>query len=522
MRNNQLIDAIKQMPMAQRIVAASGLIVLAIAGFALYQWASTPSYSVLYTGLDDQTLAEVISGLEAQGVDYRLEAGGSQVLVPRASVYEARAQLAADGIRGGVSYDGYELLDEQGLSVSEFKQQIDYQRALEGELSRTLVAMDSISAATVHLVLPDEALFAENQEQTTASVVIDTIAAPRADEISTIAFVVSSAVEGLEVDGVTVAHVDGRVLHASGEANVAGTLGNRNLRTTEEFEASLAADVQALLASVVGPGHASVVVRAEMNFDEQTVESETYEPDSSVPIREQLLNETLDGAGAAPTGTVGVDGTELTPEADGSYTYVRDESTTEYGVTRTSSIAVTAPGQVEQLSVAVVVDDGSLTGADVPAPAEIESLVAAAIGLDAARGDTIHVTPTAFPADVVVDEPELTASAPSPLPQYLGAASVAIVVLALLFMTRTGVKKQKGGKRKKDEEAEVAQAAIGAAPQAGALPAPAATALPQAGATTTTSAGGASLEQSVLSLADEQPEQVAALMAEWLKEGVDA
>ena len=514
---------IRELPLAHRVMAGSGLVVLVLVGVMFFQWVSTPSYAVLYAGLDDQSVAEVIEGLNAQGVAYRLEAGGSQVLVPRAMVHEARAMLAADGIRGGASQEGYELLDEQGLSVSEFKQQIDYQRALEGELARTLMAMDSISVATVHLVLPEEALFSDNQESATASVVIDTSSALRADEIETIAFVVASAVEGLETAEVTIAHVDGEILHAPGDADVAGALGNRNLRTVEEFELGLAANVDALLASVMGPGRASVVVRAEMNFNEQTVESESFEPDTAIAVREQLLDERLDGAGAPPVGTVGVDGEEIATDADGAYTYERNESTTEYGVNRVATVSKTAPGQLERLSVAVVIDDGSLTGGTSPAAADVEALVAAAIGIDAARGDTIQVTAAAFPAPdadadaVTADALAEAAGGTDAMTQYAGAAAVVLIVVALLFMTRAGKagRKKRGKKGEEPESAEALALAPADAPNAlpsGAAAAPAPVASFDADA----------LESTVRSLASEKPEDVAALVSDWLKESTPA
>lgn len=527
MRNGQLMQMVKDLPLAQRVVAATGLIVLALAGFAFYQWVATPTYSVLYSGLDDQTLSEVIAGLESQGVDYRLEPAGSQVLVPQADVYRARAALAADGINGTSSSQGYELLDEQGLGASEFKQAIDYQRALEGELSRTLIAMDAISSATVHLVLPEEALFAENQEPASASVVLDSIRALRVDEIETVAFVVASAVEGLEADSVTVAHVDGRILHAPGDGDIAGATGNRNLRMAEAFEDSLASDVEALLTSVMGPGHASVVVRAELNFDEQTVETETFDPAVVTPVKEQLLDERLEGAGAVPVGTVGVNGEEILPNADGTYTYERNESTTEYGVNRITSIAVTAPGQVEKLSVAVLVDDGSLTGAVVPSAEEVSALVSAAIGLDPARGDAIQVTAAAFPP--VEDMVDATAAAAETgsvmdqLPQFAGALAVVLVVIALLFMTRTG----KPGRKATQGELVGAAALGGGAPASGALPPGTMQALPAGGgsdAAIVVGGGqqGGNLEESVRALAERQPQEVAALVSDWLREGAGA
>jgi flagellar M-ring protein FliF len=173
----QMTESLKRlmrdMSVSQKSVAAAAIVVALLATAAFLTWVTQPSYTVLYSGIDETQLSQVVDSLEASGIPYRLEGGGSRVLVPQDSVYRVRADLASDGIQGSVVPKGYELLDEQGLSVSDFRQRVDYQRALEGELSRTLGAMGAISAATVHLVIPEEALFVENQEPVTASVLID-------------------------------------------------------------------------------------------------------------------------------------------------------------------------------------------------------------------------------------------------------------------------------------------------------------------------------------------------------------
>ena len=163
MSQSAFSDSVRALPLAQKAVAISALAILGMAGFLFFQWVSTPSYAVLYTELDDQALSEVIDGLEAEGVPYQIESGGSTVMVPRPMVHAARASLASAGVRASAAPQGYELLDDTGLSVSNFRQQIDYQRALEGELAKPLMSMESISSVDVHLVMPEEALFVQDQ-----------------------------------------------------------------------------------------------------------------------------------------------------------------------------------------------------------------------------------------------------------------------------------------------------------------------------------------------------------------------
>ncbi len=488
---NSLRRIFSELTIAQRAgVAAAGVVVI-LAVIAFVGWVSTPSYTVLYSNIDDAQLADVIDALEADSVPYKLEAGGRRILVPRNRVYQVRASLASSGIQGAVVPKGYELLDEQGLSVSDFRQRVDYQRALEGELARTLGALETVRSATVRLVIPEEALFAENQKPVQASVLIDPAGPVSQGDVDAITYLVASSVEGLEPDQVTVATTEGEVLAAAGVEGSPG-VGNNQLRMTREFETTIAGDVQAMLSSLLGPGRSSVVVRAVLDFDEKTVEAETYTPESATALREQVVDETMTGTGAAPVGTVGVDGAALA-NGDGSYEYRRNEQTREYGIDRVFTRSVQAPGTIERLSVAVVVDDGSLTQSPAPDTAEIENLVAAAIGLDPARGDTIQVSAAAFPApDATAADaqaaPEQTSSIMDLIPNVAGALVLLLVGLALFLQTR-------GGKH----EVQVATWSPEALP------------------------GGDrddlaldDMATDVLALVDRQPEEIATLLRSWL------
>ena len=297
-RRNRIGDMLVALPLAHQIVIGIAAVVLVMAAFVFFQWVSTPSYTVLYSQLDDGSLAAVVDELDRQSVPYKIEGGGSRVLVPKEDVYEVRASLATAGVQNGALPQGYSILDDQGLNVSDFRQRVDYQRALEGEMALTLLAMKDITSATVHLVIPEEALFAEDEEPVTASVLLETSAPLGELEIETVTFLVASGVEGLEPANVTVADVDGLVLHAAGDMAAESAVSNRNLRMIRDYEAALAADVQALLASVVGPDSASVVVRARLDFDEQSVETQTFDADSAVSLREQTIDETYSGSGA--------------------------------------------------------------------------------------------------------------------------------------------------------------------------------------------------------------------------------
>src|SRR5688572_16588637 len=163
---------IRSIPPAQQAGIAVALVILVLASFMFFRWVTTPSYTVLYSELEATQVQTVIDELESQGVSYRLEAAGTRVLVPRSQVYEVRAALAAAGVQGAVVPQGYELLDGQSLTITDFQQRVAYQRALEGEIAKTLMAMKPIQSATVHLVMPEEPLFEQERKPTTASVLV--------------------------------------------------------------------------------------------------------------------------------------------------------------------------------------------------------------------------------------------------------------------------------------------------------------------------------------------------------------
>ncbi len=244
-----------------------------------------------------------------------------------------------------------------------------------------------------------------------------------------------------------------------------------------------------------------MVVRAQLDFDEQSVETQTFDDESAVALRESTIDETYTGAGAPPGGTLGVEGETIVSDVTGDYTYDRSEVIREYGVDNIISREITAPGKVEHLSVAVVMDDGSLTGAPVPATTEIESLITAAVGLDTVRGDTISVSTVPFPVPEEVEAPEAAAAAPmdimSMIPQFIGGLVLFIVTIALLLMAR-------GGKKGKGETIDLAQPAAltsGEQATAGAL----------AGR-----AEGAEIHPEVMNLVQRQPEEIAVLLRSWL------
>ena len=442
-----LKTSFERIPVKQRITLAIGAAVVASVAATLLWFTAQPDYTVLYGDLDPAEVGDVTDELDAAGVDYRLEGGGRQVLVPASDLYAVRADLAAGGMAGPASPQGWEILDDQGLTVTDFRQQVDYQRALEGELARTIQGYDAVNSATVHLALPDDSWYADDRTPASASVLLETAGPLDHSVVDGIGMLVASAVDGLDPADVTITDAGGEVLHSPG-ATAGGAGPDRQLRETREFEAQLAAEVQGLLSRTFGQGTANVVVRAELDFDVSETESETF-GDSTVE-REQLSDEEFEGTGGLPGGILGIDGGPIpgvTPgggiptddaagdeddedadEAEGqapASRYESGEEIREYAIDRTVERTQATPGSVARLSVAVAVDDDPEDGG--PDPEAVEQLVAAAVGVDPERGDVVEVSPVAFAAE---EEPEAEEEEPSFVDTWLTQIIAFLVLLA--------------------------------------------------------------------------------------------
>jgi flagellar M-ring protein FliF len=395
---------------------AAGLLgaLVLVGAYVAYAQTSKTDWGVLYANLDDETASDVMQQLDADGVTYKLDGNGSRILVPQSALAATRLRLAGEGVTGQPVPPGFdEVFAGQGLATSDFEQRVNYERALEGELARTLLAMQPVRGANVQLSLPERSLYigtgADEQAMPSASVLLSLERPLTGREVDTVANVVSSAVEGLNPEGVTIAATDGQLLQAAG-ADAAGTGSTESIEVTREYEQALATRLTELVRVATGSPAATVEVRADLDFTSTNTERETIDPTRNTPTAEQTLTETYTGTGAA-AGTVGIDGGPIDPAAGGEGTYSKEERTTEFlpgdrTVTRSESTAPT----IRRLNLAVVVPVATPAGGTPIAPidqATIQAVVSSAAGLDAARGDTIALA--VVPA-VASDEGELVTS----------------------------------------------------------------------------------------------------------------
>jgi flagellar M-ring protein FliF len=385
----------------QRIAVGAAVLTL-VGGLVMFSRSgSGPVMAPLYTDLEARDAASVTEGLASRGITYELADGGRTVMVPEESVYEMRVALSAEGLPS--SNEGYALLDQQGITTSEFRQRIDYQRALEGELAMTLEAIDGVDSATVHLALPEESVFVDQPTDPTASVLVATAGPSQFtnDQVAAMVHLVASSVKGMQPENVTIADATGVVL-ASADETGGSTAGGTDGRSdaTEQMENDIAGELRAMIARVTGADNVAVSVRADLDLTQREAVSEIYDTTAAegagVVASERLSTETYTGTQAdGSTGVLGPDGAVQTPVAatGGENTYNKDDAERSYAINRTVESVKDEPGAIERLHVAVLVDEAVVSEEQVAA---IEELVSTASGIDTERGDQVVVTRLAF------------------------------------------------------------------------------------------------------------------------------
>jgi flagellar M-ring protein FliF len=427
------LDRWNQLPRSRQLALGAIAAAAVVLFYVVFISSSKPNMVVAYSGLAPEDSAAIADQLESDGIPYEVGAGGSSVSVPANKVAEVRIALARQNLPAGGAV-GLELFDKTNFGATDFNNRVNYQRALQGELTRSINTLTVVRASRVHLVMPEDSLFVEDQKKATASVILQLERGTRLtqDEIQGITNLVSYAVEGLDQGGVTIMDDTGRVLFDGATFDSPFSTGatTSQMDVQHQYELALQRDVEGQLATVVGPGRSAVTVRAQLNFDSITESADTFDsPENAVPRSSTTTSETFTGSGL----TVGnVPGTGANGEtaigADGSATgnsqYERTETTTNNEISRTTTSTVRAPGSLERLSVSVVLDE-SVSAQQETA---IRTAVAAAVGLDQTRGDILSVTRIPFDASV---RDAFVVPAGDGLAQYLDYLKLVLPILAV-------------------------------------------------------------------------------------------
>lgn len=444
----------------QKIALGAVILTVVAGGLVLSRSGTTVSRSPLYTDLSAADASSVVDALQAQGVDYQLTDAGRTILVPQDQVYDLRVTMAGQGLP--TSNEGYALLDNQGITTSEFRQRIDYQRALEGELEKTLTAMDDVASASVHLALPDQSVFIDQPATPTASVLVAARGVGGSitdDEVDAIVHLVASSVKDMKPEGVTVVDANGTVLSAAGVSSGSGSGGGQRAKAEADYENRLAASISALIARTTGPGKVAVSVTADLDLTETQTTSEKYLPNNAdktggLVTNESTASETYGSGTNSSTGGVGGSGT--TPGvlgADGSTTtgttvpggtavstgatdYNKADADRTYALDRIVEETTDVPGTVTKLGVAVLVDQAVMSQAQADA---MTDMIATAAGIDPNRNDTISILSVPFDTSgtTAADEAAKTSAAAASKAQMMDMArtvAILVVILVALFL----------------------------------------------------------------------------------------
>ncbi len=368
---------------------------------------------LLYSNLDLKESGEIATALDGAGIKYEQIGDGSAIKVERGKVQEARLLLAGQGLPTSSGDQGYELFDTGNtLGQTDFSQQVNWQRAKEGELGRTIRAMSGVSYARVQLVLPKRQLFDEDPAPPTASVLVGFTRTPSPDQVETVQNLLAGSVPGLKPEQVVVADQKTGKTLAGGDPDNAG--GQQAASRRLEAESAIERKVKSLVEGIVGAGNARVTVSADLDLTRVSRQEENYNPDGQVLRSNTAEEETTTEGGGGVGGEVTADanlpgGDAATNTAAAAAGSTKTTETNAYEISKTVTSTIIEPGAVKKLSVSVAVNHAMTPGAAGKPPTftpraaadmqKIEQLVQAAIGYDTERGDQVKVTNVRFEGD---------------------------------------------------------------------------------------------------------------------------
>lgn len=476
---NSLLETLKNLGPAR--LGTMAAVAAGVIAFFIYLTSrlASPDMSLLYADLDAQDSGQIIARLEQMNVPYRITEDGARILVPQDQVGRTRLVIAEEGLPSGGSI-GYEIFDRsEGLGTTDFVQNINHVRALEGELARTIRSVSNVKQARVHLVLPRRELFSRERQEPSASIVLMIGGSRGIDrqQVSAIQHLVAAAVPGLKPSMVSIIDDSGALLARGAAEGAVEQSASRAEEMRVGYEARMVRTIEELLGRSLGAGNVRAQVSAEMDFDRITENAEIFDPDGQVVRSTQVVEEQANNQDGAPAGvTVGNNLPDALPDLDdgsGSQSQTsRTEETVNYEITKTVKTHIREAGMVRRLSVAVMVNGKSSVNEEgqqvyeartVEEIDKIKALVRSAVGFDEERGDVIDVVEMPF---VVYDDVEGIADS-----QFLGLTKAdlmraaellvlgVVAVLVLLLVVRPLL-----GRLLEVDETEVGEAGVAQLP----------------------------------------------------------
>jgi flagellar M-ring protein FliF len=417
------------------LMAGGGAIAAILFIYIFLHTISAPSYSTLVSGVDPSQTGKMTSTLSQHGIGFQLQNNGTAIAVQSNQTSQARVALAGANELGNTQPD-FSLFDKQNLGESNFQQQVTYQRALQGQLAETIDSVQGVSGAQVELVLPNpqDQIFGENQQVSSAAVLLSGTTSIDPASVRGIAQLVASSVPGLQLSKVTITDGSGTLLWPAPGGSGGGSTASVQ-EAEQRYDASMGASIDAMLAQTIGPGKSQVLVYANMNVNQTTQEALSYGK-AGTPLQQSKTIETLSGTGAGAGGVTGTANlTAAAAGASGGKSNFKHETTNStLGVSKTVTHSTIAPGVVESQHVSVLLDH-SVPAASLPA---IREAVTNAAGIQPKRGDTISIGQIAFAKPT---------AAAGPASSILGEAKYALLgvgaILFLFFTTRSLRRREK-------------------------------------------------------------------------------
>jgi flagellar M-ring protein FliF len=425
---SQLNAAFSNLSLGKKLTLAT-LILGSVAGFIfLLNWSGQSEFQPLYANLSSEDASSILSKLKEQKIEYRIASNGTTILIPEQHIYETRMQLASAGLPQGGGI-GFEIFDNTKLGMTAFAQSVNFQRALQGELARTINRITEIESSRVHIVLTEKSLFVEEEEPATASVVLKLRPGKwlSQSQVKGIVHLVSSSVARLNAENVTVVDSNGKMLAGGNDASSFGSLSSDQLDYQARVEKGLENRVRTMLESALGENKAIVRLSCSFDFKKQERTEELYLPDNKVVRSEQVLNETTSQPENSAQGIPGIrsnmpgggNANEQNRSLESSSKFEKKDHTVNYEIGKVISRINDPVGEMTRISIAVLVDGaykqiekkkGKIEWEYVPRTAEemekFENIVKRAVNFDSSRGDEVDIVNIPFATTKMVEEEE--------------------------------------------------------------------------------------------------------------------
>ncbi|CAG1005063.1 Flagellar M-ring protein [Methylophilaceae bacterium] len=453
--------------MGGKLVLAIGAAAVIAFMAVVWLWSQQPDYRVLFSNYSDKDGGSVVAALEQMNIPFKFSEGGSAILVPSQFVHEARLKLASQGLPKGGNV-GFELLENQKFGVSQFVEQVNFQRALEGELERSIQSVDAIQVARVHLAIPKSSVFTRDQKKPTASVLINLHAGRSLDQrqVSAIVHLVASSVPDLPVANVTIVDQNGSLLSDTSKQNGMDNLDPSKLKYIEELQRNIIKRVESIITPLVGANNVRAEASAEVDFSSTEQAAEIYKPNQAPDATTVRSMQSSESTSSTSTTAAGVPGALSNqppvpataplvnddPAADTGGTTVttpvssQRNVTTNYEVDKTVRYVQQPMGGIKRLTVAVVVNNITTTDKDgkvISRPltddekTQINDLAKQAMGFNAERGDSLTVVNSSFAGveqQVLPEIPLWKQPAVIDMAKEAGKFLLGIIIIFLLYL----------------------------------------------------------------------------------------